>query len=61
MSWVSQYQGMSDFIPGVYAMNVNSNAMDGNEDYYDEDDDYWEKKISEFFAISKIKTHFISQ
>ena len=39
MSWVSQYQGMSDYIPGIYALNVNANSFEGAE-YDDEDDDY---------------------
>ena len=38
MSWVAQYNGMKDLIPGVYAMGVNSTAGGGpNLDEYEED------------------------
>ena len=36
MSWVSQYQGMSTLIPGIYAMNIN---LGENVQEYGEEDD----------------------
>ena len=32
MSWVAQYQNMKDFIPGLYAMNVNVSELQENID-----------------------------
>ena len=39
MSWVSQYQGMADFIPGLYAMAIDINAAGGWSRGDDLDDD----------------------
>ena len=38
MSWVAQYQGLREFIPGIYAMSVNQSGTE-NLDQYEED--YW--------------------
>ena len=38
MSWVAQYQGIQNLIPGIYAMSVNTTATDDNEE--NEEDDY---------------------
>ena len=42
MSWVSQYQGMSDFIPGIYALNINRGSEDAQADDYGDEEEYWE-------------------
>ena len=36
LSWVAQYQGMKDLIPGVYALNVDvvEEDVEPNEDEY---------------------------
>ena len=43
MSWVSQYQNMSHYIPGLYAMNIKAASSDdwltgGIQDEYEESD-----------------------
>ena len=60
MSWVSQYQGMSDYIPGIYALNVNANSFEGAE-YDDEDDDYWvtSQREKNFSNSSQLNNHFV--
>ena len=33
LSWVAQYQGMKDFIPGIYALNVNAGELEQQDEY----------------------------
>jgi RNA polymerase subunit RPABC4/transcription elongation factor Spt4 len=38
MSWVAQYQGIQNLFPGIYAMSVNTTAIDAVEEHDDEDE-----------------------
>ena len=46
MSWVAQYQGINELIPGLYAMNVSQQsnsrrlAFKGQEERQEEEDEY---------------------